>query len=255
MKDLHHKITNILIDKVYKQTLTIDELEKKLSTITKLYNNSVQSNTKHTASNGNGRLNNMTNVCYGHSIRNIQKFINVKHNATTNAVCHPHASSNVHACASLSRNRQQRKREVVLIKNSMNNMGCYNSKHTNRTVLLKQQRNASSDGVLSNNSIYNKTLRPSNTNNHLSSAMITPLLDISFSLDYHKRTKSVINLHHNSTTSNKNNNSYSSDTQRSHTKPRFSKSTKELLGKSYELVCRYQLKKREDCSSQASRRK
>ena len=39
LKDLYHKITNNLIDKVYKQTLRIELHEQKLFIITKLYNN------------------------------------------------------------------------------------------------------------------------------------------------------------------------------------------------------------------------
>ena len=129
----------------------------------------------------------------------------------------------------------------------------YYNRFSNRTTLIKKKRNISSDGVLSNNSIYNKTLGNYNEVN-TPNEKLKPTLDLSFALDYRKKNKSVMNFTNltsynnlNILTTGKSNGNLSgtnSPVKKKH-KLKISNSTKELIGKTYEVVRKYQLKKKD----------
>lgn len=306
LKDLNHKIINKFIDKLYKQELEIEELKKKIALMKKLNNNNINSfyisnqnthqnlhhypktstssskshfftnvNTPQTKQShsyynniNNDNIANNTFTFTNHPIKNIHKFINIKHinipnNKNNKCFVYPNSNSHeetIQSSMSLSRNKPNQ-RSAFLIRSTMsceNNdvneiSNIYYNRFNGRTSLMKKKRNISSDGVLSNNSIYNKTLGNCNEIN-TPNVSAKPVLDISFALDYRKKNKSVANFNNmtsynnfNLLTTGKNDCSFSeshSPVKRKH-KLKISNSTKELIGKTYEMVRKYQLKKKD----------
>jgi hypothetical protein len=109
------------------------------------------------------------------------------------------------------------------------------------------------EGVLSNNSIYNKTLGAYDYDNynHHNNNSIKSILDLSFVIDRkHKRNRS--NAYINTNNNNINNVYIDSNKQLSNSsikkrnKQKPLQTSNELIGKSYEVVRRYQLKKKQD---------
>ena len=228
-----------------------------------------QSSSYYNNSNDDNNTNNPFKL-KTYPIKNVNKFINIKNVSVPNTkrqkyYAHPNSNSHdktIQSSMSLSRNNPNQ-RSAFLIKTTMsceNNdtndfSNIYYNRFNNRTTLVKKKRNISSDGVLSNNAIYNKTLGNSNEINTLNKNFkLTPLLDLSFAFDYRKKNKSVVNFnnttrydHFNVLTTGKNNTSFSeshSPVKKKH-KLKLSNSTKELIGKTYEVVRKYQLKKKD----------
>jgi hypothetical protein len=115
------------------------------------------------------------------------------------------------------------------------------------------------EGVLSNNSIYNKTLGAYDYDNynHHNNNSIKSILDLSFVIDRkHKRNRSNAYINTNNNNNNNINNSnnvyidsnkqLSNSSIKKRNKQKPLQTSNELIGKSYEVVRRYQLKKKQD---------
>lgn len=262
LKDLNMKIVNRFIDKVYKQELEIEELKKKITMITKYNNNDVfniqqqgsvvsanyytKANTMISSANSN-----INHYQQYHPVKNIERFINIKH-------------TNSRGSEGQERTIQE---DMSFISKQSNMNNNNNNCNTNRKIrndnhscegTHNKRRNMSVEGVLSNNSIYNKTLGAYDYDNynHHNNNSIKSILDLSFAIDRkHKRNRSnaYINTNNNNNNINNSNNVYidsnkqlsnSSIKKRNKQKPL--QTSNELIGKSYEVVRRYQLKKKQD---------
>ena len=267
LKDLNMKIVNRFIDKVYKQELEIEELKKRITTITKYNNNNVQQFNNNSGSGNVMNANyytkstitsnsNINHYQQYHPIKNIEKFINIKHNSSRGSEAqertlqeemsfiskHSNRNNNYSLCNEHNNSNTNR--------NTRNDHSCEGTQH--------KRRNMSVEGVLSNNAIYNKTLGAydyDNFNNNNSN--VKSLLDLSFAIDRkHKRNKSNASMNNNNninhiTNSNTNvytesNKHLSNSSIKKRNKQKSFQTSNELIGKSYEVVRRYQLKKKQD---------
>ena len=275
LKDLNMKIVNRFIDKVYKQELEIEELKKKITTITKYNNNDVFNIQQQGSGSGNyytkgntvmssgGSANsNINHYQQYHPVKNIERFINIKHNNSRGSEVQERTIQEDISFISKQSNR-----------NNSNNYSLGNEHHynnntncnTNRKVrndnhscegTHNKRRNMSVEGVLSNNSIYNKTLGAYDYDNYNHNNSIKSILDLSFAIDRkHKRNRSNAYIDsNNNNINNSNSNNVYTDTNKQLSNSSIKKRNKqkpfqtsnELIGKSYEVVRRYQLKKKQD---------
>ena len=270
LKDLNMKIVNRFIDKVYKQELEIEELKKKITTITKYNNNNVfpiqqlnHSNcnnatsttagncyTKSTGNNNNNNGNSNSGISQYqqyHPMKNIEKFINIKHNSSRGSEAQDRTLQEEMSFISKASNRNNNyslcndNNSSNSNRNIRNNSSCEGTQH--------KKRNLSVEGVLSNNSIYNKTLGAyefDNFNNN--STTVKSILDLSFAIDRkHKRNRSNASVNiTNTNTCTESNSHLSSSSIKKRNKQKPFQTSNELIGKSYEVVRRYQLKKKQD---------
>lgn len=234
LKDLNAKVINNFIDKVYKQEMTIEELKRENKVLQRINNNLIpkeiimNSSTGDTISN-NSRNNTLmtpinviapknsneysgTIAFFNNPVKNIQKFINIKNvNVNSDDVDNVKVSQTLNPVYHPVRQLKIKSTSLPALKSKNKNNINVNMKRFS----LKSRRVNSQGNVSRNEDTYNRTM-----------GTLCP------NLSWIDNPTLLLNS------------STSSVGRKMISKPKPTRITKELLGKSYEVVKRYQQKKK-----------
>lgn len=235
LKELNAKIINNFIDKVYKQEMTIEELKRENKVLQRINNNLIpkeiimNSSTGDTISNRSSRNNTLmtpinviapknsneysgTIAFFNNPVKNIQKFINIKNvNVNSNEDDNVKVNQTMSPVYHPVRQLKIKSTSLPALKSKNKNNINVNMKRFS----LKSRRVNSQGNVSRNEDTYNRTMGTLCPN---ISWIDNPTLLL--------------------------NSSTSSIGRKMISKPKPTRVTKELLGKSYEVVKRYQQKKK-----------
>ena len=235
LKELNAKIINNFIDKVYKQEMTIEELKRENKVLQRINNNLIpkeiimNSSTGDTISNRSSRNNTLmtpinviapknsneysgTIAFFNNPVKNIQKFINIKNlNVNSNEDDNVKVNQTMSPVYHPIRQLKIKSTSLPALKSKNKNNINVNMKRFS----LKSRRVNSQGNVSRNEDTYNRTMGTLCPNiSWIDNPTLLP------------------------------NSSTSSIGRKMISKPKPTRVTKELLGKSYEVVKRYQQKKK-----------